>query len=263
VPVTPQIEDPVAERVGSANTVITRFWDFSPTWIERYSRRASFKARLGIVSDAIDAVLRCRPRAFVLDFGGGPGVFSALASSLAGHVICLDPSMGMIRAGTAKDQLLSDLVTSTGRTYRRDKISRVVGDIDSIGTSAVGAFDLVLAVAVLEYLPDVDRHIRKLLSLTAPGGTFLFTVPNPSSIVRRIERPFDTFASAAGRILGSRRLTDRTYSSLRVNGSAVLWQDALSTCVSASITTIGLPLAATGMRSHVHPSTMVLARLPD
>lgn len=41
-----------------------------------------------------------------------------------------------------------------------------------------GAFDLVIALWVLEHLPDPERVLREVRRVLSPGGVFLFLTPN-------------------------------------------------------------------------------------
>lgn len=46
-----------------------------------------------------------------------------------------------------------------------------------------GQFDLILALEVLEHVPNIDRGLKNIANMLGPGGLFLATVPNPRSRV--------------------------------------------------------------------------------
>ena len=45
---------------------------------------------------------------------------------------------------------------------------------------ATGAFDAVVALAVIEHVPDPPAFLRQLARLLAPGGCIVLTTPHPS-----------------------------------------------------------------------------------
>jgi len=62
------------------------------------------------------------------------------------------------------------------------RLQRAVGLVDVWGDGhalpfAAGCFDTVMALEVLEHLPDPDRCVSELVRVLAPGGTLLVTVP--------------------------------------------------------------------------------------
>jgi 2-polyprenyl-3-methyl-5-hydroxy-6-metoxy-1,4-benzoquinol methylase len=220
-------------------------------WLTRYSTSPSFAIRLRVVGEAIVEELKGKEHARVLDVGGGPGLFSAVAAGIAAHVLCLDPVPEMLRAGVAQSTTLAQLMATARVPYRPERITRVAGTIDAIENGQ--RFDLVLAIGVLEYLPDPAALLKRLVGLLAADGAVLFTVPNPSSIARRVEKPLDMVASSIGKVLPIRKFRDRSYSALRPHGSDPVWQ----TSAPAGTTTVTpLPLSD-GLGKHVHPNLLV------
>lgn len=226
-------------------------------WSARYQQRPSFLARLAIVSQAIDGILKGRHGKSVLDIGGGTGIFAAVASAWADEVIVVDPSSAMVQAGTENRLAMVALLRSAGLTCRLNCIRWVVGDIDCLSPSITERFNLVLAIAVLEYMNDVPTTVRRLLQLTTPSGSVLLTVPRPRSLIRRMERPLDYVAVRIGSAAGYARLARRDYASLRPHGSSVPWQEAIDPGSAAIRQHLALPLGTSGWRRHVNPSELV------
>ena len=55
------------------------------------------------------------------------------------------------------------------------------------GAYASRAYHGVLCVAVLEYVRDPDALLRRVAALTRPGGFLILSVPNRTSVLRRLE----------------------------------------------------------------------------
>jgi 2-polyprenyl-3-methyl-5-hydroxy-6-metoxy-1,4-benzoquinol methylase len=229
-------------------------------WAGWYETRESFIARLDAVSEAMARMLPTDASARVLDFGGGPGVFSAFASGMARHVICLDTSSAMASAGRDSEATLRSLVKSRGLEYRPARVSRIVGTLDTIAAPA--RFDLVLAIAVLEYLVDLGAVIDRLVTLVRPGGALLLTVPDTRSLVRRAERPIDHVAALAGTTLHVDRLAQRAYSATRPHGSRPPWERALAGTRACLVAITPIPLGSSGVRRWFKPNRLVVARVP-
>src|SRR5262249_41102559 len=72
---------------------------------------------------------------------------------------------------------------------------------------ATGAFDAVVAVSTLEFVPDVPQSVREMLRVTAPGGRVVAVTPGKSALldfglrVMTGERGEDTFEGRRGTIV--------------------------------------------------------------
>jgi SAM-dependent methyltransferase len=153
---------------------------------------------------------------------------------------------------------LARLLDSRGLEYRPQSVLRAVGDLGSLAPTAAHAFDLVMAVSVLEYVEDVRATIAGMATCVRRDGLVLFTVPDPDSPVRRVERPVDWVSARVGPRLGVQRLAERSYSSTRPNGSRAVWRAALDEVSGKIIERRGLPLGLGGVRSLFRPSEVVL-----
>jgi len=52
--------------------------------------------------------------------------------------------------------------------------------LDAFDDAAHGPFDTIVALAVIEHLPDPDAFISRMRGLLAPGGHIVLTTPNPN-----------------------------------------------------------------------------------
>lgn len=64
-----------------------------------------------------------------------------------------------------------------------------VMDADDLTPFADGEFAVVVALHLVEHLPDPARTIRQVSRILVPGGLFLFATPNPGYSLRRFKDP--------------------------------------------------------------------------
>lgn len=126
-------------------------------------------------------VLELLPEALgkVLDLGCGPGVMVEAVLDRGGSFLGVDYSEEMVREGRSRYGSLP------GVEFR-------VGDIEALDLPDE-AFDQVICMAVLEYLPTPDRALREVARVLRPGGTAVVTVPKRLHIDRigiRLSTPF-------------------------------------------------------------------------
>ena len=98
----------------------------------------------------------------ILDFGGGDGT---LGLTIAKRLLAEDPER------TVAFTLVDYERPSAGSANRITVTHhRTLEEVE-------GSFDLVLASAVLEHIPDLESVIRRLFQLLAPGGWFYARTP--------------------------------------------------------------------------------------
>jgi 2-polyprenyl-3-methyl-5-hydroxy-6-metoxy-1,4-benzoquinol methylase len=199
----------------------------------------------------------------VLDFGGGPGVFAAVASDLADGVVCFDRSQAMLTAGERDETTLRRLVSHLGGTYRPERVERIRGDDQSLSQLGSERFQVILAIAVLEYLSAPVQTIRELVQRLHPGGALIFTMPNSRSILRRVEPPINSAATWIGSRLGSHRLIERACTGSARSLRAVDLREGIDAAGAVLEQIVPLPLALGGILSRVEPNEVFVVRRPD
>ena len=237
---------------------VEHFDEVAASWIRRYAERPSFRHRLVTVGAVVREVVADYDRPAVLDFGGGPGVFSLVASEGAGSVLCLDVSAPMVQAGAQEESAAVSLVRGAGHEPAPDRIQRMVGTLDAVGEPEGGAFDVVLAIAVLEYLPDPERILMALATRLRPGGRLVLTVPNERSWFRRTESLAGSLGAGAGTVLRSERLRSRAYAATRPHGNRVPWRGGADASSLVLERIAPLALAASGLLAHIRATQIVV-----
>jgi len=244
------------ERASEAEELLARrqdeyFAQRSASWTDRYRKSESFRARLSVVGTAILKALEARPGARVLDFGGGTGVFSRLAATRAEVVVCVDRSLPMLRRGL-DDRTCADVDAPWLRPGAvRGRVLRVAGDEAAI--PPFPCFDLVLAIAVLEYVEDCTSVLSRFAQVIRPKGRVLLTVPDPRSPVRALEQ----VAACGVRWMSRRRSTDRSYWPLRPHGNRTQWRAAAQAAGFRIGALRPIPLGLSPLRRSLHPSLLV------
>ena len=232
------------------------FDERAATWADRYRSHPSFRARLAVVGNAVDDELAGRPDARVLDYGGGPGLFAELAAQRATEVVCIDRSPSMIEWGQQHRSELGSLLAEAGFARAPGDVRRQVGDEQSL--PARGSFDVILAIAVLEYVGDPVGVIGALATALRPGGTLLATVPNPRSPVRWAQRIAGPVAAVTTGRPG--RIADQSFATIRPHGDRVPWSRAASAAGLDVTATTPVPLGDRGSRTWLHPNTLISLR---
>jgi ubiquinone/menaquinone biosynthesis C-methylase UbiE len=113
---------------------------------------------------------------YVLDIGCGTGIFSFYSAERNGRVIGID----------ANDDMLAVCKKKQADNYYKNIIF-MKSDIGSLKTVIHDKVDLILCSSVLEYVNDFDRSLAMLCSLLKKNGIFIFSLPNWSSLYRKIE----------------------------------------------------------------------------
>ncbi len=240
------------QHLTSAQDV--HFAQRASSWSDRYESSPSFRARLQLVGRAIDNILRDRPQPRVLDFGGGTGVFSVLASRWSANAVCVDRSLPMLAKGADKQRAIEDVVRRAGFDGPFGHVSRVVGDGRCAGSLRM-EFDLIVAIAVLEYVTDVAFELDELARLMRDDGTILITVPNRMSPVRIGQLMIRPLLNVNRATRG--RLADQSFVGIRPSGDRVPWRAAADAAGLVVNRIEELPLGLSGVRRWFHPTLMV------
>jgi 2-polyprenyl-6-hydroxyphenyl methylase/3-demethylubiquinone-9 3-methyltransferase len=140
-----------------------------------YHRRANFQERLAVFSELIRTYSSSRKR--VIDLGCGGGVFSLYAAQFNAHVTGIDGSDAMISIG--KREL---------EARELKNVDFAVKDITALTSADVTTADLIICSSVLEYLDDLPGAIAVIERLLNAGGTLIVSMPNRSSIYRKLEK---------------------------------------------------------------------------
>jgi SAM-dependent methyltransferase len=183
---------------------------------------AWFQAPWGRYAFAVEsaAVLRAAgvlDGARVLDVGCGTGRFTAAIQRAGARVVGVDLDPGMLAVAAANHAGLW-----------------LVADAHRL-PFATGAFDLTVALTLLEFVDDPARVVAELARVTRPGGRLLVAALNPASPWglthhRRLRRPPWTAARfltrtalrTLGRAHGTARLQAALYAPAAVPGLAVV-----------------------------------------
>jgi 2-polyprenyl-3-methyl-5-hydroxy-6-metoxy-1,4-benzoquinol methylase len=153
----------------------THYFDrLAGQWSDRYARSQHFRQRLDTVLGWVDREpLGCS----ILDFGCGSGVMVRALVERSFSVTGVDGSSGMIAAAQ--------------RHLRRAPADRChLECIDGEGYDGAYArrtYHGVLCVAVLEYVRAPEALLGHVAALTEAGGFLILSVPNQTSVLRKIE----------------------------------------------------------------------------
>lgn len=243
----------------SAN-VNEHFRSIADGWIARYRDRPSFQARFAIVGAVLVREVSRKKSPRILDLGAGPGVFSAVVSGGAQLVFSLDASHAMLSAGHERSGELARLAASLDVKPDFSVIHRVAGRLDCIAETMASSFDVIAAVAVLEYMEDLEYAFARIAELLAPDGIVIVTLPNPRSLFRRCEGPVNGAARALSRVYPTERLLSRAYGAVRPWGNKSPWREAATRAGLVVDNEQPVPLGLTGWQSHLAPSLLLRLR---
>lgn len=143
-------------------------FDSKYTWKARYIERYQTWTRI------IEKY--SKPENYVLDIGCGGGILTFFAAELNGTVIGLDasPKMIAICEGKKSDQDLTNL-------------SFIAANINKLDGCSLEPADMVLCAGLLEYLDDLPASLALVVSLLSQKGVLIFSLPNKSSLHRKVE----------------------------------------------------------------------------
>lgn len=149
--------------------------------------------------------LRLAPGARILDLGCGAGITVAALAERGFNVLGIDVS----------DHMLDRARKNCALRGLSDHVSFRVGDAEALDLPDE-AFDVVIAMGLIEYLRRDRWALQEMGRVLKPGGHLIVTVPNRDRLAFRIGRVAskieDRFAYYRSRV--------RTLAGLRHNGSA-------------------------------------------
>jgi ubiquinone/menaquinone biosynthesis C-methylase UbiE len=151
------------------------FDGLAPEYVRSRERQPSFRAQKRIVLEMLEGI-----RGRVLDVGCGPAVMEAELLERGFEVAGVDVSEEMIRLGKAR---LAEHPLQA-RCHLR------TGDAENLPYPH-GFFDAVLAMGVLEYLPDYSAALAEMRRVLRPGGVLMLAVPSRVSPYRLLRSAFE------------------------------------------------------------------------
>ena len=141
----------------------------------KYATSSAFRERRAVWSGLIDAYVGSQ--AEVLDAGCGSGVLTSHAAARARAVFGFDGSSEMVALARAR-------LAREGR----GNAGFATAFLEDPALLGARRFDVVLCSSVLEYVEDHWRAFDWLAAALKPGGTVIFSMPNGSSVYRKLEK---------------------------------------------------------------------------
>jgi 2-polyprenyl-6-hydroxyphenyl methylase / 3-demethylubiquinone-9 3-methyltransferase len=184
----------MAEQYNVDDAEVARFAEQAPEWWDPKGATKPLQrinpVRLQFIRDRLAARFGRDARSLkpfagltLLDIGSGAGLVTEPMTRLGFTVTGIDASDAIINAARAHAEGAALAID-----YRAEPVETV---------AAKGSqFDAVLALEVIEHVPDPDAFLRAAASLVAPGGALILSTLN------RTARSFVLGIVAAERILG-------------------------------------------------------------
>lgn len=174
----------------------TYFDTLSSSWSELYIKDSRFKRRHDLITELITSeVLPNLPKGSrVLDVGCGSGYFTHFLLSRGCTAIGVDLSREMIKQAEALNHKFVAVSQAKFKVLAAEDLS-----------PAMGKFDLIICLSAIEYVKDDKQLLGMFSALLNPNGMLLVSVPNRSSLYRKIEG----FFYSLKRITGNRLLKNK------------------------------------------------------
>jgi len=172
------------------------FDTLSSSWSELYIKDSRFKRRYDLITELITSeVLPNLPKdARGLDVGCGSGYFTHFLLSQGCSAVGVDLSPEMIKQAKELNQKFVEASQAEFKVLSADDLS-----------PAMRKFDLIICLSAIEYVKDDKQLLRMFSALLNPNGMLLVSVPNRSSLYRKIEG----FFYSLKRISGNRLLKNK------------------------------------------------------
>jgi len=159
----------------------------------------------------------------------------------------------MLLEGLADAPLMMAILQSEGFDGSSGTVVRIAGDAEC-ACSLNASFDLILAIAVVEYVADISTLLTRLTQRLDPDGTILMTVPNrrsPVRVAQRMVRPF------APKTTTPSQPTDQLLAGLRPHNDNVPWLPAANDAGLTVQEMTKVPLGLSRVRGWFHPTLLI------
>ncbi|MCH9684737.1 MAG: class I SAM-dependent methyltransferase [Deltaproteobacteria bacterium] len=103
----------------------------------------------------------------VLEVGSGACACGIALARKGATVTCVDVSQEQLRRGTVNAQKAGV------------EVRTLLGDAYDLGSPGEEQFDLVVAIASFQYVPDLARALAAAFQILRPGGRIIFSIPHP------------------------------------------------------------------------------------
>jgi len=147
-----------------------------------YHVKADFREREAVWDQAITRSLRAIPGDGVcLDLGCGEGTLSRSVASKSAPIVGIDQSEAMIALARTRAE-------ESGLSVLTTYLQGALPLPPSTERSYADGVRLILCSSVLEYIEDYQAVLMQCFRMLQPGGRFILSVPNRSSVYRIAQR---------------------------------------------------------------------------
>ncbi len=237
--------------------------DVSTDWLNKYTTRQSYIARLNFVSGEIKSFFlengsRLKNPTRALDFGCGPGIFGAVATEFVDEVILMDQSEAMLKSFKDNEKLLADIVTDNGGCYISDHVTIINADEHSLREFEDKSFVLITAIGVYEYIAKPLDTLSEMLRCLDDKGVLLLSIPNEKSLFRKIEPTLNFILINTGKLLGIKRFKHREYTGFKAGFNFPNLNIEIPKLGGKILKIQKIPLGTEGMRKVIYPNLLFI-----
>lgn len=133
---------------------VSRFDTLASEWDSNPARVTLARA----VGQAISRIVPIQPHWRVLDYGAGTGLLTLCLQPMAGSMLALDASSGMLEVLSGK---LAKAGVGNVQVRQSDLVSQSIPETD---------FDLIASSMTLHHIQEVPALLARLAALLNPGG---------------------------------------------------------------------------------------------